>query len=119
MVIYYTHQCSVAIICIARSGFDVHFAPLYSLYFYKYVYWSLICTFVHVFNCQLGPTQFLTCPGNNQIPQEGCSDVEVINETEGGTITFDVSVVNDPISGSCYNQSIESVAIRRVDSNVN
>ena len=45
MVIYYTHQCSVAI-CIARSGFDVHFAPVYSLYFYKYVYWLLICTFV-------------------------------------------------------------------------
>ena len=71
-----------------------------------------------MFNCQLGPAQFLTCPGN-QIPQRGCSDVEVINEIEGGTITFDVSVVNDPISGSCYNQSIESVAIRRMGSDDN
>ena len=72
-----------------------------------------------MFNCQLGPAQFLTCPGNNQISQEGCSDVEVINETAGGTITFDVSVVNDPISGSCYNQSIDSVAIRRMGSDDN
>ena len=58
---------------------------------------------------------FQTCEGDN-IPQKGCSGLEMLNATIGESVDFNIVLVHGGESESCNNQFIQMILLFKNDS---